>query len=117
EDVWEPEPAQLARGGGAELLIVINASPYEIHKQREREEVVRQRVLDVKLPVVYLNCVGGQDELVFDGNSFVMNASGDVVMRAPAFEEGVYPIEFTRDTSGKVVPVSGSVAPELPDEA
>ena len=116
EDIWEPEPAQLARGSGAELLIVINASPFEIHKQRERETVVRQRVLDVKLPVVYLNCVGGQDELVFDGNSFVMNVSGDVVMRAPAFEEGVYPIEFTRDASGKVVPVSGSIAPELPDE-
>ena len=110
EDIWEPEPAQLARGSGAELLIVINASPYEMHKQREREDVVRQRVLDVKLPVVYLNCVGGQDELVFDGNSFVMDAAGKVVMRAPAFEEGVYPVEFTRDASGKAVPTPGEVA-------
>jgi NAD+ synthase (glutamine-hydrolysing) len=116
EDIWEPEPAQLARGSGAELLIVINASPYDMHKQREREDIVRKRVLDVKLPVVYLNCVGGQDELVFDGNSFVMNVSGEVVMRAPAFEEGVYPVEFTRDASGKVVPAAGSIAPELPDE-
>jgi NAD+ synthase (glutamine-hydrolysing) len=116
EDVWEPEPAQLARGGGAELLIVINASPYEIHKQREREEVVRQRVRDVKLPVVYLNCVGGQDELVFDGNSFVMDAAGKIVMRAPAFEEGVYPVEFTRDATGSVVPTPGNVVPELSDE-
>ena len=117
EDIWEPEPAQLARGGGAELLIVINASPYEIHKQREREDVVRQRVLDVKLPVVYLNSVGGQDELVFDGNSFVMDAAGKVVMRAPAFEDGVYPVEFTRDASGAVVPVVSSlIVPELSDE-
>jgi NAD+ synthase (glutamine-hydrolysing) len=116
EDIWEPEPAQLARGSGAELLVVINASPFEIHKQREREEVVRARVLDVKLPVVYVNSVGGQDELVFDGNSFVMDATGKVVLRAPAFDEGVYPIEFTRNAAGAVVPVAGSVAPELRDE-
>jgi NAD+ synthase (glutamine-hydrolysing) len=116
EDIWEPEAAQLARSSGAELLIVVNASPYEIHKQREREDIVRKRVLDVKLPLVYLNCVGGQDELVFDGNSFVMDASGNVVMRAPAFEEGVYPVDFTRDAAGKVVPVPGSIAPELSDE-
>jgi NAD+ synthase (glutamine-hydrolysing) len=113
EDIWEPEPAQLARGSGAEMLIVINASPFEIHKQREREEVVRQRVLDVKLPVVYLNSVGGQDELVFDGNSFVMDVAGNVVMRAPAFEEGVYPVEFTRNAAGAVVPKAGSISPEL----
>jgi NAD+ synthase (glutamine-hydrolysing) len=116
EDIWEPEPALLARGNGAELLVVINASPYEIHKQREREMVVRKRVLDVRLPVVYVNCVGGQDELVFDGNSFVMDAEGAVVMRAPAFEEGVYLAEFTRDAFGKAVPVPANVAPELSDE-
>ena len=117
EDVWEPEAAQLARGTGAELLIIINASPFEVHKQREREEIVRKRVQDVKLPVAYLNCVGGQDELVFDGNSFVMDAAGKVVMRAPAFEEGVYDVEFTRSSSGSVVPTPGNVAPELSDEA
>jgi NAD+ synthase (glutamine-hydrolysing) len=117
EDIWEPMPAQRARDEGAELLIVVNASPYEIHKQREREEVVRRRVIDVKLPVVYVNCVGGQDELVFDGNSFVMDAGGTVVIRAPAFEEGLYLAEFTRDADGKAVPVSTSVAPELSDEA
>jgi len=117
EDIWEPEPAQLALGNGAELLVVINASPYEIHKQREREAVVRKRVLDVKLPVLYVNCVGGQDELVFDGNSFVMDAAGNVVLRAPAFEEGVYPVEFRRDAAGKAVPVAAEVVPELSDEA
>jgi NAD+ synthase (glutamine-hydrolysing) len=117
EDIWESEPAQLAKGSGAELLVVINASPFEIHKQREREEIVRARVLDVRLPVVYVNCVGGQDELVFDGNSFVMDATGNVVMRAPAFEEGVYPVQFSRDAAGKAVPVAGTVAPELADDA
>src|SRR5215470_1515575 len=116
EDVWEPEPAQLARSAGAELLIVINASPYEIHKQRERESVARARVLDVGLPMAYVNMIGGQDELIFDGNSFVMNAAGEVVMRAPAFVEGTFAVDFVRD--GKhVVPTPGVVEPELSDEA
>ena len=117
EDIWEPEPAQLAVASGAELLVVLNASPYELHKQRERETVVRGRVADLSVPVVYVNSVGGQDELVFDGNSFVMDAQGKVVVRAPAFEEGIYPADFTRDDKGKVVPLPGALAPELSDEA
>jgi NAD+ synthase (glutamine-hydrolysing) len=116
EDIWEPEPAQLARSDRAELLVVINASPYERNKQRERESVVRARVADVALPIVYINMVGGQDELVFDGNSFVMDAQGEVVMRAPAFKEGTYCIDFERQ-GRRAVPVPGDVAPELSDEA
>ena len=117
EDVWEPQAAQLARADGAQLLVVINASPYEIHKQREREDKVRARARDVGLPLAYVNLVGGQDELVFDGNSFVMDAQGEVVMRAPPFEEGIYACEFARDAHGKVVPRTGQVAAELADEA
>jgi NAD+ synthase (glutamine-hydrolysing) len=117
EDIWEPETAQLARADGAELLIVINASPYEIHKQRERESVARARVLDVGLPMAYVNMVGGQDELIFDGNSFVMNADGAVVMRAPAFREGTYVVDFVRESRGRVVPQPGHIEPELSDEA
>ncbi len=117
EDIWEPEPAQLARSAGAELLIVINASPYEIHKQRERESVARARVVDVGLPMAYVNMIGGQDELIFDGNSFVMNAEGVVVMRAPAFVEGTYLVDFVRDKRGRVVPQPGCLEPELSDEA
>jgi NAD+ synthase (glutamine-hydrolysing) len=117
EDIWEPQAAQLARADGAELLVVINASPYEIHKQREREDTVRARVADVALPLAYVNLVGGQDELVFDGNSFVMNAQGEVVMRAPPFQEGTWTVEFVRDTRGRVAPRAGAVAAELSDEA
>jgi len=117
QDIWEPEAAQLARADGAELLIVINASPYEIHKQRERETVARARVLDVGLPMVYVNMIGGQDELIFDGNSFVMNAEGVVVMRAPAFREGTYVADFVREGRGRVVPQAGHIEPELSDEA
>ena len=96
EDVWEPEPARAARDAGAELLIVVNASPYEQGKQREREQVLRERVADIALPVVYVNLVGGQDELVFDGGSFVLDAQGGMVLRAPAFEEALSLIEVTR---------------------
>jgi NAD+ synthase (glutamine-hydrolysing) len=117
EDIWEPEAAQLARADGAELLAVINASPYEIHKQREREDIARARARDVGLPLAYANLVGAQDELVFDGNSFVMDAQGEVRMRAPAFEEGSYLARFERDARGAVAPASAEVAPELSDEA
>jgi NAD+ synthase (glutamine-hydrolysing) len=117
EDIWEPESTQLARSAGAELLVVINASPFELHKQREREDIARIRARDVGLPLAYVNIMGGQDELIFDGNSFVMDADGRVVMRAPAYEEGTYLVEFVRQGRGKVVPQPGSIAPELSDEA
>jgi NAD+ synthase (glutamine-hydrolysing) len=117
EDIWEREAAQLARAAGAQLLTVINASPYEMHKQREREDIARARARDVALPLAYVNLVGGQDELVFDGNSFVMDAQGEVVLRAPPFEEGSYLVCFERDASGRVVPRAGEVAAEISDEA
>jgi NAD+ synthase (glutamine-hydrolysing) len=114
EDIWEPEPAQLARSAGAELFVVLNASPYEIHKQRNREDIVRRCVRDVGLPVVYVNMLGGQDELVFDGNSFVMDAAGEIVFRVPPFEEGLFHVDFERTAKGPV-PVRGPIAPELGD--
>jgi NAD+ synthase (glutamine-hydrolysing) len=117
EDIWEPQAAQLARADGAQLLAVINASPYEIHKQREREQVARARSRDVGLPLAYVNLVGGQDELVFDGNSFVMDAQGEVVLRAPPFAEGLWLAEFVREADGRVRPLPGEVAAELSDEA
>ena len=117
EDIWEPESTQLARSDGSELLVAINASPYELHKQREREDIARIRARDVGLPLAYVNVMGAQDELVFEGNSFVMDADGRVVMRAPAYEEGIFPIEFVRQGRGKVVPKPGNIAPELSDEA
>jgi NAD+ synthase (glutamine-hydrolysing) len=117
EDIWQPEAAQLARAAGAQLLAVINASPYEIHKQREREDIARARVRDVGLPLAYVNLCGGQDELVFDGNSFVMDAAGELVMRAPPFVEGTFLMSFARDARGKLVPQPGEIAAELADEA
>lgn len=117
EDMWEPEPAQLARADGAELLVLINASPYEIHKQREREKVARARVQDVGVPIAYVNLVGGQDELIFDGNSFVMDAQGKLTLRAPAFAEELIVTDFARTGREIPRPAPGTIAPELSDEA
>ncbi|HEY4880776.1 MAG TPA: NAD+ synthase [Steroidobacteraceae bacterium] len=115
EDVWEPQPARAAQALGAEALLIINASPYEIHKQREREQVLSERIREVHLPAAYVNLVGGQDELVFDGNSFAMDAQANVVMRAGAFRVGLYSVDFERRGTA-VVPLAGAIAPELSDE-
>ena len=116
EDIWEPRPAQLTCAEGAELLLVINASPYQLHKQREREDIARARVREIGMPLAYVHMVGGQDELIFDGNSFTMNAGGEVVQRAPAFEEGTWLASFSRNAAGKVVPEKAIVAAEMSDE-
>ncbi|MFI4866531.1 MAG: NAD+ synthase [Steroidobacterales bacterium] len=115
EDVWEAAPVQAAKALGAEALLVINASPYEIHKQREREQVLGDRIRESQLPAAYVNLLGGQDELVFDGNSFVMDAQGQLVMRAEAFRDGLCGVDFERRAAG-LVPLAGPIAAELSDE-
>jgi NAD+ synthase (glutamine-hydrolysing) len=119
EDIWEADPARRAKGAGAEVLLVINASPYEVGKQEQREQlVVRERVREVGLPVVFVNLLGGQDELVFDGNSFVMNAAGEVTTRAPAFQEGLYSVEILVQSNGGACPLLGSIEPlQGPEES
>ncbi len=112
EDVWDSAPAIQARAAGAQVLLVINASPYEVDKQLQREqEIGRARVREAAVPLVFVNLIGGQDELVFDGNSFVMDAQGTVTMRAPAFTEGMYVVDLTVDASGTVTPVPGEIVP------
>lgn len=116
EDVWEPNPARAAKAQGAQLLLVINGSPYSLHYQDRRENIVRERVKDTGLPVVYVNLLGGQDELVFDGGSFVMDASGAIVQRAPAFKEALFVADIDL-IDGKAVPRRGEIAPPLSEEA
>ncbi|NWG86573.1 MAG: NAD+ synthase [Hydrogenophilaceae bacterium] len=94
EDIWFPEPVAQAKAAGAEVMLVLNASPFHIGKQTERHAVARARVQENNLPIVYLNMVGGQDELVFDGGSFAMDAQGEVSAQCPAFEEGLHLIEL-----------------------
>lgn len=90
EDIWEEGPTSLAAHAGAKLLVNVNASPFHVKKQLERERTVRQRAIDNQVPIIYLNMVGGQDELVFDGSSFVVDRDGSLLLRAPAFEEGLF---------------------------
>jgi NAD+ synthase (glutamine-hydrolysing) len=112
EDAWDPAPASRARLAGAQVLLVINASPYEVDKQTQREQlVVRERVRESGLPVVFVNLIGGQDELVFDGNSFVMDAEGSVTQRAPAFTEGLYVVDLALDAAGRVHPIPSELVP------
>jgi len=96
EDIWFPSPFQQLAAAGAELVVNLNASPYHINKGDEREAVVRDRIKENPLPVIYVNLVGGQDELVFDGDSFVISAEGNIIQRMPLFTEGLYPVKFTR---------------------
>ncbi|MDP9082166.1 MAG: NAD+ synthase, partial [Pseudomonadota bacterium] len=112
EDVWDAEPARLARRAGAQALLVINASPYEVDKQAQREQdVCRARVGEAGVPLVFVNLIGGQDELVFDGNSFVMDAQGKIALRAPAFVEGLFAVDLLAEASGSVRPLPGEVVP------
>ncbi len=86
EDGWANGPAEQARAAGAEILLVLNASPFHLSKQEERYTVARARVAETGLPLVYLNMVGGQDELVMDGASFALDAQGTVTAQGPAFD-------------------------------
>jgi NAD+ synthase (glutamine-hydrolysing) len=116
EDVWFPNPARAAKDHGAQLIVVINGSPYSLHYQERREEVVRERVRETGLPIVYVNLLGGQDELVFDGGSFVMNAQGEVVQRVAPYVEGLFPVDIDL-VDGRAVPRPAHVEPLLSEEA
>ncbi len=96
EDAWYEEPARLAREAGADLLAVINASPFHVGKGYEREDTMRERVLATGLPMVYAHLVGGQDEVVFEGHSFALNGDGSLAGRAPSFVEKLFPVIVER---------------------
>ena len=115
EDAWFAAPARLTRAAGADLLAVINASPFHIGKGNEREQMMRERVLDCGLPLVYAHLVGGQDEVVFEGRSFALDADGSVVGRAASFVETSLLVQATRD--GSALHLSAPVAPERSPEA
>jgi NAD+ synthase (glutamine-hydrolysing) len=97
EDVWGPNPAAMARRAGAELLININASPFTLEKSVERSGVLCARAAETGLPILYVNLVGGQDDLLFDGDSIGINGDGTIGFRAPQFEEDLYLVEHDLD--------------------
>jgi len=89
EDAWHAGPAKQAHAAGAQVLLVPNASPYHLKKEALRIDVLREHIAQTKMPLIYVNAIGGQDELVFDGGSFALNSQGDVVMAMPQFEVGL----------------------------
>jgi len=94
EDIWQEDRVKKNKQAGADLILTLNASPFHAGKIHQREELVCQQAKEVEIPLVYVNLIGGQDELVFDGASFVANAQGEVVFRAKEFEEQVTVVEF-----------------------
>jgi NAD+ synthase len=100
EDIWEERVCVHLAEAGAEILLVPNGSPFETNKDELRQRQVRQRVVETGLPLVYLNRVGGQDELLFDGSSFVINDDGSLAAQMPDFEESLQMTDWVRTPNG-----------------
>ena len=114
EDAWFDEPARAAKAAGAQVLCVLNASPFHLGKVAERERRMAERVRDVGLPLLYAHLTGGQDEVVFDGASFALDAQGRVAARAPMFADALWMVEVSAEGS-----VTGQVTavPEIEAQA
>jgi NAD+ synthase (glutamine-hydrolysing) len=111
-DIWQEHAAQRALNAGAQILLVLNASPYHLDKQQSRYEAIRDRTGETRLSIVYANMVGGQDELVFDGASFAMSADGHLTHQFAAFEEALGILEII---DGKLV--AGEKVPAISQES
>jgi NAD+ synthase (glutamine-hydrolysing) len=94
EDAWQPEPIAAAARAGAEMVVVINASPFDTAKQAQREALLAARAMETGCAIAYLNMVGGQDDVVYDGASLLVNGDGSVAARAPAFVDVLLWAEF-----------------------
>ncbi len=100
EDIWGPDPCRKLKARGAEILLVPNGSPFRRTSDDERLAVARERVTETGLPLIYVNQVGGQDELVFDGGSFALQANGELCMSLPMFEEAIACSTWERGEAG-----------------
>ncbi len=116
EDIWFPGPAAEAVARGAQCLISLNASPYHRKKYREREQTLVLRAQENHCPVIYANLVGGQDELVFDGESFVVDAEGKITQRLAPFEEVLAPV-WLEHKDNELLPRPAECSPLLDTEA
>ena len=115
EDIWTPAASAASVAAGAEVCIVLNGSPYEGSKQAHREALLADRARELKVPFIYQNMVGGQDELVFDGGSFAVNRDGSLGMRAPSFVDGIFALGLDisgspQITDADTVPLQDSAA-------
>jgi NAD+ synthase len=111
EDMWTPDAAEALAESGAELLLVINGSPYERDKRDERVQLAVRRVTESGLPLAYVNQIGGQDELVFDGGSFVLDADCDLKVQAPDWRETLIKTVWRRGADGAWRPDNGLLVP------
>jgi NAD+ synthase len=107
EDIWTPDVVECLSETGGEILLVPNGSPFEAGKEDVRLNLIAARVTETKLPLIYLNQVGGQDELVFDGASLVCNADRSIPVSLPAWEEKIVVTEWTRNAAGTFVCAPG----------
>lgn len=103
EDIWKLSPADQSVKAGADILLNLNASPFSQEKHQDRIRVVKRRVKEVKRPVIYVNQVGGQDELMFDGGSFATCAEGDVQVQGSEFKTGLIPVKILKQAEAVVV--------------
>ena len=115
EDIWQPEPAAHAARDGAELLVVINASPWDAGKHAERERVLTARARETGCAIAYLNLVGGQDEVIYDGSSLLVDGDGRIAARAPAFHDALLYADF--DAGARTLRARGWPAPQQDDLA
>ena len=112
EDIWSPEPAASLVEQGATLLVVANASPYARGRRSDREAMLADRARETNCPIAYVNMVGGQDELVFDGQSVVVDALGRVIARGTAFQEELLVVDVEAGESTVGVPIAQSITQE-----
>ncbi|HEX7645436.1 MAG TPA: NAD+ synthase [Burkholderiaceae bacterium] len=116
EDIWNPQAASDLAAAGADVLICLNASPFETGKQSEREETCKARVQECGLPLLYLNLVAVEDDLIFDGGSFVVGADGQLAARLAALHEDVQAIRLIRDRGRWAVPQAAPAHPVPEDQ-
>ncbi len=116
EDVWVPKFTQDIAAAGAQILFNMNASPYHKNKLSEREEIISQQAADSGLYIVYTNLVGGQDELVFDGNSMVIDDHGKRILHAPQFIAGLYNISLDLKSPDNHSPINLSLPSSTEEE-
>jgi NAD+ synthase (glutamine-hydrolysing) len=114
EDAWFDEPARLARDAGAQVLAVLNASPFHAGKSAEREQRMRERVADCGLPLIYAHLVGGQDEVIFEGRSFALDGAGQVVARAAGFREALLTVQAAMSDARVALIGTGQSVEALP---
>ena len=116
EDIWKITPCTQARDAEADIILNLNASPFSEEKHQDRINTLQRRTDEIKLPMIYVNQVGGQDDLVFDGGSFAMSADGTVCVQAPEFQSSLTPVQLVKQLDS-IVMLEGDKAPLFEGEA